>query len=160
MVSFFSFFSFFFLAPGGGLPLCPEILQYTQWLCLSSEFSTVRDAGFEPGTTASAVWSATNEPPHLHLMVSCSQQVQENLEDPIILWFRIFCNLLENEFWRSYLGRSTYLIKQGCGSKSRRENFSNKNRKNARNLVKSASLFNFLKVNLHKLHCFLLLSNL
>ena len=60
------FFIYLFLASGGGLPLCPEILQYTQWLCLSSEFSTVGDAGFEPGTTASVVWSATNEPPHLH----------------------------------------------------------------------------------------------
>ena len=28
-------------------------------------FSTVRDAGFEPGTIASVVWSASNEPPHL-----------------------------------------------------------------------------------------------
>ena len=27
------------------------------------------DAGFEPGTAAAAVWSATNEPPHLHRMV-------------------------------------------------------------------------------------------
>ena len=35
---FLLFFSIFFLASGGGLPLCPEILQYTQWLCLSSEF--------------------------------------------------------------------------------------------------------------------------
>ena len=66
---FFSFFFFFYLffASGGGLSLCPEILQYAQWLCLSSEFSTVRDAGFEPGTTASVVWSATNEPPHLQM---------------------------------------------------------------------------------------------
>ena len=46
------------------------------------------------------------------------------------------------------------------GSRSRREKISNKNRKNARKLVKSASLLDFLKVNLQKLHCFLLLSNL
>ena len=49
---------YFFGGSGVGLPLYPEILQYTQWLCLSSEVYTARDAGFEPGTTA-------NEPPHL-----------------------------------------------------------------------------------------------
>ena len=32
-----------------------------------------------------------------------------------------------------------------CGSGSRRENFSNKNRKNSRKLLKTASLLNFLK---------------
>ena len=58
-------FSNLFLATGGGLPLCPKILHYTQWLCLSSEFSVVRDAGLEPGTTASVVWSSTNKPTHL-----------------------------------------------------------------------------------------------
>ena len=65
-LDFFLFFLFSssFFASGGGLSICPEILQYAQWLCLSSEFSTVRDAGFEPGTTASEVWSSTNEPPH------------------------------------------------------------------------------------------------
>ena len=46
------------------------------------------------------------------------------------------------------------------GSGSRREKFSNKNGKNASKLVKSASSFNFLYRNLHRLHCFLLLSNL
>ena len=46
-----------------------DILQYTQWLCLFSLFSTVRDAGIEPGP---GVWSAiptchhrSFEPPHL-----------------------------------------------------------------------------------------------
>ena len=51
------------------------ILKYTQWPCLSSfEFlSTVGDAGFELGFTASVVWSATkwattsSEQPHIHL---------------------------------------------------------------------------------------------
>ena len=58
-------FFYIFLTSLGGLPLCPEILRYFQRLCLFSEFSTVRDAaGFEPGTTVSVVWSATNEPPH------------------------------------------------------------------------------------------------
>ena len=33
---------------------------------LPSELSTVIVAGFEPGISASVVWSATNEPPHLH----------------------------------------------------------------------------------------------
>ena len=51
---------FIFLASSRGFPFCIEILQYTQWLCLSSEFSNVRYAWFEPGTTAT-VWSATNE---------------------------------------------------------------------------------------------------
>ena len=37
---------------------------------------------------------------------------------------------------------------------------STKNRKNARKLLITASLLSFLKVNLHKLHCFLILSNL
>ena len=50
---------------GGGFPLCLEILQYTQ--CLSSEYSIVRDAGFEPGTTASEAWSANNESPQFTL---------------------------------------------------------------------------------------------
>ena len=27
----------------------------------------MRDTGFEPGTTAPVVWSATNNPPHLYL---------------------------------------------------------------------------------------------
>ena len=53
------YFFLFFFASGGGLPLSPE------GLCLSSEFSTVRDAGFEPRTNDSVVWSPTNEPPHL-----------------------------------------------------------------------------------------------
>ena len=56
------FLSFFWPQGEVFFPLCPEILQ---WLCLPSEFSTLRDAGFEPGTTDSAVWSAANEPPHL-----------------------------------------------------------------------------------------------
>ena len=49
-----------------------------------------------------------------------------------------------------------------CGSGSRRENLSNKNRKNARKLLITSSLFNVFKVpvNLHKVHCFLLVSNL
>ena len=45
-----NFFFYLFLAAGGGIPLCPEILQYGIHSGLSSEFSTVRDAGFEPGT--------------------------------------------------------------------------------------------------------------
>ena len=54
--------------------LCPEIVQYsihpiTQWLCLYSEFSTRRDVRFKPGTIALVVWSATNEPPQLHLWI-------------------------------------------------------------------------------------------
>ena len=53
---------------------------------------------------------------------------------------------------------SAFILPPGSGS--RRETFSNKNRKNARKLVKSASLFNFLKVNLHQLHCFLLLNKI
>ena len=51
---FLYFFKYIFCL-SGGFPLCPEILQNTQWLCLSSEFSTVRNAGFEPETTASVV---------------------------------------------------------------------------------------------------------
>ena len=41
------------MASGGGFTIYPEILHYAQWLCLSSVFSTVRDAGCEPGTTGS-----------------------------------------------------------------------------------------------------------
>ena len=47
---FFLFFIYLILVSKGGFPLCPEILKYSQWLCLSSEFFTVREAGFEPGT--------------------------------------------------------------------------------------------------------------
>ena len=36
---------------------------HSDFACLQSIF-TVRDAGFEPGNTASVVWSVTNEPPH------------------------------------------------------------------------------------------------
>ena len=46
------------------------------------------------------------------------------------------------------------------GSGSRRVNMSTKNLKNVRKLLITATLLSFLKVNLHKLHCFLLLSNL
>ena len=61
--------------------------------------------------------------------------------------FEFCCSLL--------MGNISYY--QGCGSGSRREKFSNKNRKNAMKLGKSASLFILKKVNLPKLHCFLLL---
>ena len=44
-----SFFFFLFLALGGGFPLCPEILQYTQWLCLSSEFFHYEMPDSNPG---------------------------------------------------------------------------------------------------------------
>ena len=40
------------------------------------------------------------------------------------------------------------------------KNFQIKMEKNAKKLIKSANLLNVFKVNLHKLHCFLLLSNL
>ena len=53
--------SFLFLASGGSFPLCPEILQYTQWLCLSSELFTVIGAIFEPGSVVSVVWSAATD---------------------------------------------------------------------------------------------------
>ena len=44
------------------------------------------------------------------------------------------------------------------GSGSNRVNWSTKNRKSARKLLITASLLSFFKVNLHKFHCFLLLS--
>ena len=52
---FFLYFLKYIFCLSGGFSLCPEILQNTQWLCLSSEFSTVRNAGFETETTASEV---------------------------------------------------------------------------------------------------------
>ena len=54
---FFFLFSYFF-PTGVGFPLYPEILQYcihnSDSAC-SQNFCTVRDAGFEPRTTASVV---------------------------------------------------------------------------------------------------------
>ena len=62
-----SFFSLYlFLALGGGFPLYPEFLQYDTMI-LHRPRIIVGDAGFEPGTSASEVWRATNEPPHLHM---------------------------------------------------------------------------------------------
>ena len=40
-------FYFYFFPSGKGFPLCPDILQHTQWLCLFSKISIVKDAGFE-----------------------------------------------------------------------------------------------------------------
>ena len=71
-------FFYLFLGPRGGLPRCPEILQYTKCPCLSSEFSTMRDAGFESGTTASEVQSATKEPLHLHQLATTSPKIKNS----------------------------------------------------------------------------------
>ena len=53
-------FIYFFLASGVCLPtLPPDITVYvhSDSACRQS-FSTLRDAGFDPGTSASVVWSA------------------------------------------------------------------------------------------------------
>ena len=55
----------FVFASRGGLPLTPRYLQYPH-STVTQNFSTVRDAGFVPETTASVVWNAGNEPPHIH----------------------------------------------------------------------------------------------
>ena len=55
---------------------------------------------------------------------------------------------------------SAFIFPPGSGSGSRRVNLSTKNLKNARKLLITATLLSVFKVNLHKLHCFLLLSNL
>ena len=55
---------------------------------------------------------------------------------------------------------SAFIFPLGSGSGSRRVNLSNKNWKNARKLLITATLLSVFKVNLHKLYCFLLLSNL
>ena len=48
-----------------------------------------------------------------------------------------------------------------CGSRSRREKVSNKKKKKCKEIdKKNCKLIQFLKVNLDKVHCFLLLSNL
>ena len=61
-----NFYSYHFLAYVRDFSLCPEILQYAPRDSASpQEFFNVRDAGLEPGTTASVVWSAANEPTHL-----------------------------------------------------------------------------------------------
>ena len=53
-----------FFASGGGSPLYPEFLLYETMILQRSRIIE-GDAGFEPGTSASEVWRATNEPPHL-----------------------------------------------------------------------------------------------
>ena len=58
------FLFYIFLAPGGGSPLYPEILQYNTMILQCIRIIVV-DAGFEPRTSAPEVWRATNEPPHL-----------------------------------------------------------------------------------------------
>ena len=55
-----------------------DILQYTQWLCLFSLFSTVRDAGIDPGP---GVWSATNVPPQI-LWATTSPRVNKSPRKP------------------------------------------------------------------------------
>ena len=50
---------------GSSSPLFPEIFHYFQSHCLVSELFTERNAGFKPGsstTSASAAWSASNQP--------------------------------------------------------------------------------------------------
>ena len=97
---------FVFFASGGGFPLCPEILQYTEWPCLSSEFFTVRDAGFAPKTTASVVWSAANEPPHHQYIISKFFQTrgagnggQKILADLKGYVYRCICQVDEQNPW-------------------------------------------------------------
>ena len=60
------FFKSLFLTSGGGSPLYPEFLQHDTMILQRSRIM-VGDAGFKPGTSASEVWRATNEPPHLHM---------------------------------------------------------------------------------------------
>ena len=43
------------------------------------KFFTGIDAEFEPGTTASVVWSATNEPPHLLCFVLTALHLKEQI---------------------------------------------------------------------------------
>ena len=55
---------------------------------------------------------------------------------------------------------SAFIFPPGSGSGSRRINLSTKNWKNARKLLRTATLWSYFSVNLHKLQCFLLLSNI
>ena len=64
----FVFVFYFFFWPQREVALsAPRIYSIhrdQQGHCLSSEFS-LRDDGFEPGVTASVIWSTANEPTHL-----------------------------------------------------------------------------------------------
>ena len=66
--NYYFFFVYLFLASGGGSPLYLEFLQHDTMI-LQRPRIIEGDAGFEPGTSASEVWRATNEPPH-HLPMS------------------------------------------------------------------------------------------
>ena len=61
----YSFFVSFFGLRWRFPPHYHEFLQYDTMILQRSRIM-VGDAGFKPGTSASEVWSATNEPPHLH----------------------------------------------------------------------------------------------
>ena len=60
-----SFFIFFFGLRGRSPSLPRYFYSIQSDSACPQNFFTVRDARFEPGTTASEVRSATNEPPHL-----------------------------------------------------------------------------------------------
>ena len=64
-ILFFVLFCFF--VSGVGFPLYPEIF-YFNTMILQRIRTIVGDAGFEHGTSATEVWCATNEPPHLQLL--------------------------------------------------------------------------------------------
>ena len=55
----------FFWPQGEATLSTPRFYNIHSDTACPQSFSTVRDAGFEPRTTASVVWSATNDPPHL-----------------------------------------------------------------------------------------------
>ena len=64
-----SFFSSFLFLPQGEVSLsAPKFYSIHSGSACPQSFPTIRDAGFEPGTTASVVCSATNEPLHLRTL--------------------------------------------------------------------------------------------
>ena len=61
----------------------------------------VGDAGFEPGTFAWEVWRATNEPPHIHKLITTSFLVRNVTFSSMEYWL---CNMGSLYFLRSIIG--------------------------------------------------------
>ena len=91
----FHFWFLYIFWISGRVSLYPEILQYCT-MTMQRPRIIVGDAGFESGTSATEIWRATNEPPHLlsPLWAFAARHFYKNcFTNIIIIWSCVFLSL-------------------------------------------------------------------
>ena len=86
---YFYFYFYIFWPQVEVPPSTLRFYSFTQWSC-SAPRIIVGDAGFEPGTSATGVWRATNVPPHLRRIIRIWTYPDMQPDDQIIPVLTIF----------------------------------------------------------------------